>query len=98
MNQSSALAQSAPQNDPVSTMLHNILCELQKQRIPDDLWTAEDVAVYLRLSVGTVRNRVLSHCTFPRAVRIPTTDDGGSRRWPAKEVRAWALRHRESVA
>jgi hypothetical protein len=82
--------------DPLINTLQDILAELRKKHVPDDLWTADMIATYLHLGVGTVRNRVLSHPTFPRAVRIPTTDDGGGRRWPGKEVIAWALKHREA--
>lgn len=77
-----------------AAMLGAILAELQRQRVHDDLWTAEDVAAYLKLSKSRVQARVVCNANFPRPVVIPTTDDGGGKRWVAKEVRAWALRHR----
>ncbi len=81
----------------IAVLLGRIYDELRRHRVSDDLWTAHDVATYLQFSVGTVRNRVLPHPTFPRAAVIPTTEEGGSRRWVAGEVKAWAKRHREVV-
>lgn len=83
--------------DPAQTetVLHEILAELRRQRIGDDLWKADDIADYLKLSLATVRNRVVTNPTFPAAVTIPTTEEGGSRRWVAKEVKAWATKWRQ---
>jgi predicted DNA-binding transcriptional regulator AlpA len=78
-----------PQSQPDA--LQAILIEMRKQRVADELWTAHEIADYLKLSVKSIGNRVLNHDTFPCAVILPTR----SRRWLAKEVRAWAIKHRE---
>jgi predicted DNA-binding transcriptional regulator AlpA len=72
----------------ITTALHDIIARLD--RTSSDLWDAEDIAIYLRLSKKTVQNHVLEKDGFPRAITLTT----GGRRWLAKEVKAWVLRHR----
>lgn len=81
------------ENAPTETtaLLTGILEELRRQRVQDDdLWEAEQIADYMKLSKKSVQNGVLSASGFPSSVVLPT----GGRRWVAKEVKAWALRRR----
>jgi len=48
----------------------------------------------LKLKKSTVQSRLLCLPHFPKPVTIPTTDEGGGKRWIAKEVKAWALKQR----
>lgn len=78
-------------------LLLEILNELKAQNAANDnsLWTASDIARYMRLSTSSVQSRVITRNNFPRAVRIPTEKGLGGRRWYPKEVRDWARKHRE---
>ncbi|MAU41015.1 MAG: hypothetical protein CMF31_05265 [Kordiimonas sp.] len=62
-----------------------------------EMWTLADIGEYMALSVSSVRSRVITHKTFPTAVRLPISEKGqGQRLWLSKEVKAWILRHRET--
>lgn len=74
--------------------LNAILDELQRQRVKDDLWTADDIATYLKLKKSTVQQRILKSVGFPRPVILPTTAEGGSKRWVADEVKQWPKKNR----
>lgn len=63
----------------------------------DTLWDMKAIGRYMRLSVPTIQQRVITKPGFPRAIKLPTTDNGGQRRWEPKEVKAWASRFREVV-
>lgn len=67
------------------TLLSEILGELRRQHNADDMWTADEIADFLKLSKKTVQNRILDDKTFPRSRTLPT----GGRRWVAKEVIEW---------
>ena len=80
-------------------LLLEILNELKAQRAGRaELWNAEDIAHYMRLSRSSVQSRVIARKDFPRAVRIPTENGLGGRRWYAKEVKDWIKKNREPVS
>lgn len=80
----------------LTNIAQEILNELKFQNNNNDsLWDADDIARYMKLSKSTVQSRIICKSNFPRALRMPTSDNGGGRRWLAKEVKAWAMRHRE---
>ena len=82
----------------VEKLLLEILNELKSQRAErSELWSADDIARYMRLSRSSVQSRVITRREFPRAVRIPTENGLGGRRWYAKEVKDWLKRNREPV-
>ncbi len=62
------------------------------QQITEQLWTAEDVAAYLRLAPRVVVERVRYAPGFPRPVRV--TGPRGKLTWVPQEVRAWAMQRR----
>lgn len=79
-------------------LLLEILNELRAQNAAaGDLWNAEDIARYMRLSRSSVQSRVLCRNDFPRAIRIPMDSGMGGRRWYAKEVKYWVSNHLEPV-
>lgn len=79
-------------------ILNEILNELKKQNIDNlSLWTADDIARYMRLTRSSIQSRIICRADFPRAVRIPTTGTGGGRRWYAQEIKIWLKRNREPV-
>jgi hypothetical protein len=85
---------SAGVENSLKGLLVGILGELRQGRVQDDLWSAGDIAAYLKLKKSTVQSRLLCLPHFPKPVTIPTTDEGGGKRWIAKEVKAWALKQR----
>lgn len=58
--------------------------------VPDAarLWTAEDIAQYLRMSPRTVSEKVAMKPGFPRPLKL------GVKRWYMVEVLAWAKKYR----
>ena len=80
----------------VTDTLKAILKELQAQNhLKSELWDVTEIARYLKLAKSTVQSRILRHPDFPPALRLPTSEQGGGRRWLAKEVKRWAMKHRE---
>lgn len=83
---------------PTAIALLSDIAQLMRRQASqdDDLWTADDVAAYLKLSKSTVQQRIIGKVGFPRPVILPTAHDssGGGKRYLAKEVKAWTLRHR----
>ena len=73
----------------------DILNELRLQSRNEGLWDADDIAHYKNLSKSTIQCRVICKQSFPRALWLPTTETGGGRRWVAKEIKQWVMRHRE---
>lgn len=56
-----------------------------------DLWSAAEIAAFLKVSTRQVTERIVLAPGFPKSIRLPMSD--GSRmhpRWPAKEVIKWA--------
>ncbi|WP_072281651.1 helix-turn-helix transcriptional regulator [Rappaport israeli] len=57
----------------------------------DDLWTTDDVAAYLKMSKRSVQS-IMKHPNFPKAIRLPTGDNGSKPRWIAGEIRQFCKR------
>lgn len=77
------------------TMLIDEIRSLKQPDLQNDLWDAEDIAHYLRMSKSTVQNKVLTLNNFPKAVVLPTGQQKPARRWVASEIKAWSKRIRE---
>ncbi len=77
-------------------LLEEIRDELRRQRIGDELWSTKDIATYIQLSVSSVEKRIINKPHFPVAIVLPTTENGGSKRWKAAEVKAFFMKHREA--
>jgi predicted DNA-binding transcriptional regulator AlpA len=75
-------------------ILGAILEELKHGRMHDRLWSVDDISLYVGLSKSTIQQRVLNKNGFPRPTIIPTTEEGGSKRWYPEEVKAWAKKYR----
>lgn len=77
--------------DLAATLTREAAALVARLSAPGALWSRADLAVYFDCSdrqVGDLTTRP----DFPRAVRVGGT---GHPRYPADEVRAWALRWRE---
>jgi len=65
------------------------------------LWDVDRIAEFLVRSPKVVRERIVTLPDFPKAIRIPSVQSGGSAparaqpRWKALEVLAWAESYRD---
>ena len=79
-------------------ILEAILAEIKSQNIMSyEIWNADDIAKFLRLSKSSVQSRIICRTDFPRPIRIPTADGAGGRRWYSKEVKVWISGNREPL-
>ena len=79
-------------------LLLEILNELKLQSASDaELWTADDIAKYLRLTLSSVQSRIICRKDFSRPIRIPTENGSGGRRWYSREVKAWIAKNRDTI-
>ena len=63
-----------------------------------DLWSAKEVALFLKVGPRQVTERYALSEEFPKAIRLPSVAGvRGVPRWRAFEVVAWAERHREGT-
>ncbi len=61
-----------------------------------DLWDAERIAAYLKVSPRQVAERYACRPDFPRPICLPTPSGSNQiRRWKAAEVIAWAEARQE---
>ena len=82
----------------IDNLLYEILNELKRRDyLSSELWDVNDIAKFLRLSKSSVQSRIICRQDFPRCVIIQTTNNRGTRRWLAKEVKAWSMKHREPL-
>ncbi len=61
--------------------------------INDELWRADEIADYLKVSKKTVQNRVLKSATFPPAILLDFGNKNPVKRWVPKQVITWATRN-----
>lgn len=60
----------------------------------EHLWTADDVAAYLKRSPRKVLERMRYKEGFPQAILLPVSKRPHPL-WVPSEIRAWALDHRD---
>jgi hypothetical protein len=72
--------------------LQDLVTQLKADRISvaDELWTAEDIASYLKLSADTTERRVVTRPDFPAPLQPCLTGKKAAKRWFAGEVISWA--------
>ena len=63
----------------------------------DELWTAEDIASYLKLAVDTTERRVVTRPDFPLPLQPCQTGKKAAKRWFAVEVTSWARQNRSKL-
>ena len=60
------------------------------------LWNTTDVAKYVGVTYKYASEYIVTHHTFPEALRLPTKKSAkGHPRWYAGEVIEWVAKHRE---
>ncbi len=83
------MQQPATSEAELASAISDLIAHLPRS-LDNDLWDADDIAQHMRLSKRSVQSHVLTAQGFPNPCIIPT----GGKRWVAKEVKAWVLRHR----
>ena len=75
--------------------LQELLLQLKRPQIPpeDELWSAEDIAFYIKLAVDTTERRVVTRPDFPTALQPCQTGKRAAKRWLAVAVRDWARKN-----
>jgi predicted DNA-binding transcriptional regulator AlpA len=78
--------------DKLAQDVSQILGDRLARKIPieHELWDGEQMAEYLKVSKRQVLERYAAQPGFPRAIRLPSDNGNGQRRWKAKEIIAWA--------
>ncbi|HEB94364.1 MAG TPA: hypothetical protein ENI94_13070 [Gammaproteobacteria bacterium] len=81
------------------TEIEQLLKLIQPQiPITVDLWSVREIAAYLKRNPNNVRDRVTKLPGFPTPIRLPTeSGKRGQPLWKAKEVIAWAEKHRDAA-
>lgn len=76
--------------------IHELIRQLQRPAVAaeHELWTAQDIAAYLKLSAYTVERRVVVQPGFPTSVQPCATGLKAAKRWFAVEVITWLRQHR----
>lgn len=76
--------------------IHELIRQLQRPSVAPEheLWTAQDIAAYLKLSAYTVERRVVVQPGFPKSVQPCATGAKAAKRWFAGEVITWLRQHR----
>ena len=59
------------------------------------LWRYEDIAVYLGMTKSSIINTVSKYPNFPQAIRL---DKKSQPRFDPKDIKRWALSHKEKRA
>lgn len=62
----------------------------QRVGVNEPLWTANEVAEYLKVDPRQVKDRYSRHPDFPAGIKLPSAKGQGQFRWVPKQVREWA--------
>lgn len=96
-------------NDPINQLpedqagllaaLQDLVAQLKRPQVPaeDQLWTAEDIADYLKLATDTTERRVVTRPDFPAPLQPCDTGPRAAKRWFAIDVRAWARKNTSKI-
>lgn len=76
--------------------IQELIQQLQRPAVAfeNELWTAQDIAAWLKLSAYTVERRVVVQPGFPTVVQPCATGEKAAKRWFAGEVITWLRQHR----
>lgn len=76
------------------TDLAHAIAESMRPTLPldIDLWSADEIAAYVKMTPRYVAEHLVMHPSFPRPIYFPTgiKSKGGRRRYKASEVIEWA--------
>lgn len=80
--------------EETNELLKQMLSEMRIQNLDKRLWSMDDIATYIGLSKGSVRQRIICKVGFPKSIKVTS----GHPRWNPAEVRDWVNKHREKSA
>ena len=82
----------------IVAVLERIEQALKTTAVPLDqaLWSAEEVANYLKVAERTISESYALRRGFPAAIVLSQGKGRAHRRWKAKEIIAWAVRRARS--
>ncbi len=90
---------NAPDQTLIDQLAAAVAARVNRIPIEIDLWSATEIAEYLKVTSRHVLERFAPHPTFPRAIRLPTCGGGtGQPRWKAVEIIEWVSKHQENAA
>lgn len=69
-------------------LMSHLIQSIQKNA-SEPLWTASDVADFLRVSEASVVKSYYYMPNFPKGFRLPSKKGLGSRRWRPEDIKAW---------
>lgn len=73
-----------------------IVKHINRTPVSVDLWSAKEIADYLKVGPRQVSERYAALPDFPAAIRLPAESGRGHYRWKASEVIAWAESRQET--
>lgn len=85
--------QSAKDIVNLSTLLKDLINTLNTPE-NEPLWTATDIAEFLRVSEASVVKNYVYLPGFPKGFRLPSKKELGGRRWHARDIREWCNKQR----
>lgn len=87
------------EQEELLTALKALVVQLSAPRISeaDELWTADDIARYLKLASDTTERRVVTRPDFPAPLQPCLTGTRAAKRWFASEVTTWARQNRSKI-
>lgn len=92
----SANGSASSDNEDLVELAKEIAKRLALYERDDALWDVEDVAKYLRVSRSTIEKEYINTRTFPKAIMLPRTRGGKSRKkWYAGQIKSWAATFQE---
>jgi hypothetical protein len=83
-------------------LLEKLIAHLSMSQRPSlpvsiDLWDTRNIGAYLKRSLDTVRDDIVTLPSFPRPIRLPMRGTTRAQAlYKAREVIAWAERHTSS--
>ena len=76
-------------NTDVQALVEALRDAVPRVPLNQALWSADDVADYLRVSRRTVTERYACRPDFPEPIRLPSDGKRGHLRWRARDVIKW---------
>jgi len=78
--------------------IYNLLSKQIDMQITDTtIWHTNDIALWLKLSEGSVRRSILVQPSFPKAINLGDQNPNAARRWFAKDVINWTKQNRSKM-
>ncbi|SDY72677.1 hypothetical protein [Nitrosomonas halophila] len=82
----------------IDRLANELAQRIQVNTIPiqHDLWDAQTIAQYLKVTPRHVLQRYTPLPDFPQPIRLPSAKGNGQPRWKAKEIIGWAEGYQEN--